>query len=145
MQRVIKNSDDLTRLFAFLGDAQQPFTVSFVKGGKRSNPANALTFKWYAEIAQQRGDTRASEVRAESKLRFGVPILRRDDAEFRDKYDASFKPLPYEMKLRAFEALEPEVTSKMTVPQMSEYMDNMSQYYRERGFFLSDPRDLGRE
>lgn len=139
MQRVVKNSDDLQRLYAFLGDAPHPFTFSFVAGEKRSNPQNALMHKWYAELSKQRGDVTPETVRAECKLQFGVPIMRRDDAEFRSWYDETIKPLPYEVKVRLFEMLDPAVTSKMTVGQLTEYLDNMGRFYREAGFYLTDP------
>ena len=139
MHRVVKNSDDLIRLYSDLGNMQHPFTASIVLGEKRTNPQNSISHKWYAEIAKQRGDVTASRVRAECKLQFGARILCRDDAGFRAWFDETLRPLGWAMIVELFERLEPQVTSKMTKGQLSEYLDSMGNYYREKGFVLTDP------
>ena len=137
--RALKTEADLDGWINALRSQPLPLTVSFVRGAKRSNPQNRTFNKWYAEIAAQLDDLSPAEVRAQCKLMHGVPILRRDDAAFRLTYDASFKPLAYETKLNLFVALEPAVTSKMTVKQVSEYMGEMQRHYLPMGIQLTDP------
>ena len=52
---------------------------------KRTDPQSDLQFVWYT-IAEQQGDMTASEYRAVCKLDFGVPILCRDDAEYKQAF-----------------------------------------------------------
>jgi hypothetical protein len=94
---------------------------------------------WYSEIARQLGDTTDVEVRAECKLIFGVPILRRDDAAFLLRYDRDFKPLDQVQKRRIFEALDPAITSLMSTVQLKEYMDAMQRHFSQAGVYLTDP------
>ena len=137
--RVIKTGGDIEGLAKFLHARKLPVTVSIMAGAKRTDPQNHLIQKWNQEITAQRGDVDFEEVRAENKLRFGVPILRRDDEAFRTEYDASFRPLPYETKLRLFVQLDPAITRRMTVKQLSEYCDTLQRHYLGMGFRLTDP------
>ena len=139
MQHVVKTPKDLGHLYVRLADMPQPFTVSIVKGEKRSKPQNSTIHMWYGEVARQLGDVSPEEIRAQCKLEIGAPILRRDDAGFRADYDAMFKPLPYAHKLRLFQRLDPNITSKMTVGQLREYMDEMQRRYADAGITLTDP------
>ena len=67
-------------------------------------------------------------VHNECKLRFGVPILRAEDAEFRAFYDRAIKhALTYEQKVEAMRFLP--VTSLMTPAQMKRYLDDMQASY----------------
>lgn len=137
--RIIRDIGDIERLAIFLRNRAIPCTVSIADGATRTPPQNRLIHDWYGQIARQAGDQTPEEVRAQCKLQFGVPILRRENAAFRAEYDAAFKPLPYETKLRLFRLLDPPVTSLMTTKQLSEYADAMSRQYREAGFVLTDP------
>jgi len=143
--QVVKDSDDMVRLQVRLAQSPQPFTVSVVAGEKRTNPQNKTIHGWYGEIARHLGDTPAEKVRAECKLQFGVPILRRDDAEFRDWYDSAIRWMEYEQKREMFLHLDPQVTSKMTVKQLSEYMETMMRHFSEAGVILTDPSLQGYE
>lgn len=137
--RVLHTPSDLVEWFTHLGGQSYPMTVSHTKGEKRTNPQNKTIHMWYGEAATKLGDTTAEDVRAECKLQFGVPILRRDDAAFLLEYDANFKPFPYETKRKLFKALDPAITSRMTVKQLTEYMDAMRKHFAQAGVFLTDP------
>lgn len=137
--RVLHTPADAMEWLGYLSQQSFPMTVSHTEGEKRSNPQNRTIHMWYGEAAKKLGDTTAEDVRAECKLQFGVPILRRDDAAFLLEYDATFKPLPYEMKRKIFKALDPAITSRMTVKQLTEYMDAMRKHFAEGGVYLSDP------
>ncbi len=140
--RVLRTHGDIAGLATFLGGRKLPVTVTIMAGAKRSDAQNRLIQKWNQEITAQRGDTDFEEVRAENKLRFGVPILRRDDPTFRETYDATFRPLPYAAKLALFVQLDPAVTRRMTTKQLSEYCDTLQRHYLEAGFVLTNPDDL---
>lgn len=137
--RVLHNAMDLVEWLNFLGKKSYPMTVSFTEGEKRTPPQNRTINMWYSEAAVKLGDTTTEDVRAECKLQFGVPILRRDDAAFLLEYDANFKPFPYETKRKLFKALEPAITSRMTVKQLKEYMDAMRAHFAKGGVHLTDP------
>ena len=140
--RIIRNASDVEGLARFLHTRKLPLTVTIIAGAKRSDAQNRLIQRWNGEIAEQRGDMSFEEVRAENKLRFGVPILRRDDPAFMTTYDATFRPLPYEAKMKLFVALDPAITRNMTTKQLSEYCDTLQRHYLGMGFRLTDPEDL---
>lgn len=137
--RALHTDHDREEWQAIIGKITLPVTVSVVKGAKRSLSQNALVHKWYAEIALQLGDTTAETVRATCKLEHGVPILRRDDEQWREWYDNSFREFPYWQKIDLFERLDPAITRKMRVAQMTEYMDSIQRRYSQAGVTLSDP------
>lgn len=143
--RVIKTEQELDGWVGALRSQPLPLTVSYTRGAKRTNPQNRTIHMWYGEAARQLGDVTDIEVRAECKLMFGVPILRRDDAAFLLRYDRDFKPLGYEQKRRIFEALDPAITSLMTTVQLKEYMDAMQRHFATAGVYLTDPELRGYE
>lgn len=135
--RIIMNEGDLIdlgRLFAQLG---YPFTASWVKGRDRTSDQNSLMWLWASECAEQFGDRTLAEVQHEWKLRIGVPILRRDSADFRATYDAILKPLAYPAKLALMEYMP--ITSEFKVRQMVEFLDTVSRIASEQGVRLTDP------
>jgi len=140
--RIIRNASDVEAMARFLRTRKLPLTVTIIAGAKRSDAQNRLIQRWNGEIAEQRGDMSFEEVRAENKLRFGVPILRRDDPAFMATYDATFRPLPYEAKMKLFVALDPAITRNMTTKQLSEYCDTLQRHHLGMGFRLTDPEDL---
>lgn len=126
-QRVI---EDIRR--APLGE--RPFVVTIERlENRRSLSQNALSFVWYGIIAKGLGIS-VVHARCQCKLMHGVPILRAEDANFRDAYDAAIKPLSYELKLRAMEIFP--VTSLMSVSQLQQYLDDIQRVYAEQGVVL---------
>lgn len=134
---IIRTDADLDAYIALLRTLKRPFTAQHKQGADRSLDQNALQFLWANETAQQRGDCTFDEVRADWKLRHGVPILRRDNDDFRAFYDKALKHLPFEMKLQAM-AYVP-VTSVMGVRQMTEYLDTVQRETLQQGIRLTDP------
>lgn len=112
---------------------------------KRSIPQNALQWRWCTDAANQ-GDQSAADYQAFCKLHFGIPILRRDSAEYCDAYDRIIKPLPYEKKLEMMKApLEWPVSRAMTKKQLTEYLDAVYQHFTGLGFRLTEPGLQGYE
>ena len=108
----------------------------------RSIEQNRLQFKWATEVAAQCQDRSIEEVRNDWKLRHGVPILRRDDAGFREFYDTGLKHLPtFEQKLVAMRYVP--ISSLMSVHQMQEYLDLIQRESLQQGYMLTDPDGFG--
>ena len=113
--------------------------VTTKEGMGRSIPQNSIAHAWYNEIAVQMADT-PENVKCECKLRFGVPILRAEDPEFREVYDASIlRNLTYEQKLKAMIFIP--VTSNMTKPQLSRYLEHIQMSYAQQGVIVEFPKE----
>ncbi|HLP99188.1 MAG TPA: hypothetical protein VK149_12170 [Sideroxyarcus sp.] len=111
-----------------------------VKVGKaRSLDQNAISHAWYEQLARELREENALGWKSFCKLHFGVPILRAEDEEFRTAYDSSVKHLTYEQKLQAMHFVP--VTSLMTKPQLSQYLEAMQQHFAARGVRLEFPKD----
>lgn len=107
------------------------------KDDQRSLDQNRLQFKWLNDLAKQ-GDQTVPECRAESKLLFGVPILRAADESFRDIYDRLIRPLVHEDKISLMaEPIDFPVTSRMDTETMTKYLKAMSDHYIQAGFQLT--------
>ena len=119
--------------------------ISIKAGKDRSLDQNATSHVWYAQIAAELREDTAEGVKCECKLRFGVPLLRAEDADFREMYDAAIKKsLTYEQKLKAMRFLP--VTSLLSTKQMTRYLSDIQAEYAHRGVileFLSDQEDGG--
>lgn len=103
-------------------------TYSHDKG--RTAQQNALAFAWYAQIAAELLENTTEGVHAECKLRYGVPLLRAEDADFRAMYDGALKAMTYEQKLKVMAYLP--VTRLMTTDQLSQYLTAIREAYADR-------------
>lgn len=140
--KIIRQPEHIDALAVMLRERKLPLTVSWTQGASRSGAQNRLSHRWYSDIARQLGDRDEDDVRAECKLRFGVPILRAENEAFRLSYDRIFKHLSYEEKIQAIKDFELPVTRLMTTPQMTKYMDTMGQFWAEKDIVLTDPEAL---
>lgn len=118
-----------------------------VRAGKRSLNQNAVQHVWYAQVALITGE-HPEEVRHYCKLHFGVPILRAEDEEFRAFYDLAIRAhLTYPEKLKAMDFVP--VTSRMTPPQMTWYLNTMREHYAREGIaqleFLAEQVEAERD
>lgn len=143
VSRVIRNEADIDALGLLLRARKLPVTISVTAGAQRTAPQNRLQRQWCKDAAEQLGDRTAEEVRAYSKLHFGVPILRAENEAYCAEYDATIRPLPYEMKLRLMAApFDLAVTREMTVKQLTAYLDEMGRHWASLGVRLTDPEAL---
>ena len=103
-----------------------PFRADVRQGEDRSLEQNRLMWRWLSIIGTHAGQT-SEEIHREAKLTVGVPILRRDSEDFCRTYDRCIKPLDYERKLEAMDLID--VTSIMSVRQMTEFLDELARKY----------------
>lgn len=138
--RVIKSETDRKLLYSFLSQRKLPFTVDITSGKHRTVEQNRLQRLWLNEAAGQMGQP-AEELRALCKLTVGVPILRAENEEFRAKYDAVVRPLPYEAKLAIMrEPLDLPVTRLMSTEQKTRYLEGIAKLFAEQGVVLTEPK-----
>ena len=140
--KIIREPHHVDALANMLRGRKLPITVSWTQGAPRSNAQNRLAQRWFKDISTQLGDQNHEDVRAECKLRFGVPILRAENETFRLSYDRVIKALPYEQTLDAIKAFDLPVTRLMTVKQMTAFMDEMQRHWSGQGVRLTDPEAL---
>jgi len=140
--KIIRDPIHVEALANMLRGRKLPITVTWTQGAPRSTAQNRLAQRWFTDIATQLGDQTHEDVRAECKLRFGVPILRAENEAFRISYDRVIKALPYEQKLDAIKAFDMPVTRLMTVKQMTAFMDEMQRHWSTQGVRLTDPEAL---
>jgi hypothetical protein len=140
--RVIDTPDDLAQMVKFLRTLNLPITMNWVQGRDRTGEQNSLQWMWAGEVAYQLGDRTAEEVQDEWRLTHGVPILREDDAEFREVYDRCLKHLPHEVKKTALRKMHISITSIMKVRQMVRYMDAVQRECAEMGLVTTEPDPL---
>lgn len=131
-------------LQSFIGDLREMWrvrkflTVKVTEGRHRSLDQNAISHVWYAQVARELREDTERQVKRFCKLHFGVPILRAEDDEFREAYDAAIRSnLTYEQKLVAMDMLP--VTSLMTTLQGKQYTDDVQAHYLTRGVVLEYP------
>jgi hypothetical protein len=131
LQHDIKNERDRNQGIMHLTNAELPCTMTLKNyTHNRSNEQNALSHVWYQQIAATLREDTAEGVKAYCKLHLGIPILRGEDAEFREAYDSTLKGLTYPQKLKVM--LWFPVTSLMKVEQKSMYLEQIQQHYADR-------------
>lgn len=137
---VVNSVDSLQRAIGELREMwnRHKFLRLNVKTGQdRSLPQNAITHVWYEQIARELREDDELGWKCFCKLHYGVPILRAEDAEFRETYDAVIKPLTYEQKLTAMRCWP--VTSIMNKEQLSKYAEMLQAEFAKRGVILEFP------
>ena len=141
MSAIIINSDaSLSNALGTLRELYQKhrFVKFTPKTGKaRSLDQNAISHVWYEQIARELREDDALGWKSYCKLHHGVPLLRSEDEEFRESYDAVIKSLPYEKKLIAMRHWP--VSSLMTKEQLSKYLESIKSDFESRGVSLKFP------
>lgn len=141
MSAHVINSD--SSLQSFIGEIREMYRVhryikATAKTGKaRSLDQNAIGHAWYEQLARELREDDALGHKCYCKLHHGVPILRAEDAEFREAYDAVVKGLTYEQKLIAMRVWP--VTSIMNKEQKSKYLESVKMDFGGRGVRLEFP------
>ena len=113
--------------------------IAMRAGKDRSLDQNAVSHCWYEQLARELREDDAKGWKSYCKLHFGVPLLRAEDAQFRAFYDTAIKGLSYEQKSIAMGYVP--VTSIMTKPQISKYLEAMQEDFHRRGVELEFPNE----
>jgi hypothetical protein len=140
---IVNSEEALSRTFGELRElfrANRYLKLKATAGKKRSLNQNDLSHVWYEQMAREDRQEDARGHRRYCKLHHGVPILRAEDSDFREAYDAVIRPLAYELKLVAMDHWP--VTSLMTKPQLSAYLEAVQADYGKRGVALEFPQDV---
>ena len=149
--RSVTTSEQAEKLASWLVCLTPPYTFTVKEGKVRSLDQNALLHKWYGEIARHYGDRTMLNVKATCHVDYGVAIRCRDEL-FNYIWVNTLAPLGYEKQVSFFEKQYRKVesdgvksvlymTSVMTAPELSEYMDAMQRDYRAEGVHLTVPED----
>lgn len=140
---MIINSDFALQIV--IGEIRQQYAayryldIKIKHGRHRGIPINQLSHVWYEQVSRELREGTAIQVKAFCKLHFGVPIMRAEDDDFREAYDARIKNnFTYEQKLIVMESFP--VTSLMTNPQTKQYLESMQAHYAGR-VLLEFPKD----
>ena len=112
--------------------------LKWKNGRGRSLDQNAISHVWYEQLARELRQHTTNEWRRYCKLHHGVPIMRAEDADFRAFYDKCLKGLDYPDKLQAMDYFP--VTSLMTKPQLSQYLDAVQTDFAKQGVRLEFPQ-----
>lgn len=145
-KRTILSEGDLISLWRDLKALPLPFRIAINTGKEaRTSAQNRLLHKWYGEIATQKADETALDVKLDCNIAYGIPILSRDDEEWAAVFGHIFRGLDIERKRKAIRVLDVPFTRNMTVKQLTEYMDQMERDYRGQEYILTHPDDRGRE
>lgn len=143
MKLTINSDESLSRAIGTLRDEYRDhryLQVQVKTGQSRSLSQNAISHCWYEQVSRELREDTAEGVKAECKLRFGVPILRAEDDDFRAMYDGAIKQtMSYEQKLSAMKYLP--VTSLMSKDQLSRYLEAIQAEFAQRGVQLEFPQE----
>lgn len=140
--RAIKDQQQLQQAIQALSLIGYPMTLTWTKGANRTKQQNALVHKWFTEIATAIGSDKDS-VKAECNLRFGLSILEERFPDVVVSLSQTLKPLNEEGKIDWMNKVEPAVTSRMNVKELTQYMQGMQKHFGEAGIYLTDPELRG--
>jgi len=139
-EMVINSHESLQRAIGDLRSMWEQFKflrLDVKRGKDRSLDQNAIAHAWFAQLSRELREDDELGWKCYCKLHHGVPIMRAEDAEFRDSYDAVIRPLSYENKLIAMRCWP--VTSIMTKPQLSKFLEAVQVDFLARGTMLTFP------
>ncbi|WP_338546851.1 hypothetical protein V6W80_09985 [Pseudomonas benzopyrenica] len=138
-----KLSEAVSRLTKLWRDSHY-VVVSLRVGKDRTLDQNALWFSLYQRIAEMTQIGEVEDARRFCKLHHGVPIMRRDDPDFRDGWNRIFLNLTYEEKLTLMgecSLFGPDgfpVTRLFNRAQGVQYTDRVLDDFRAKGVFFDD-------
>lgn len=140
--KILRDPAHVDALAALLLARKLPLTVSWVQGAKHTDAQQRLAQRWFTDISRQLGDQTHEDIRAECKVMFAVPILRRDNLEFRGMWDSGLGLLRRDMQTEQVRVLDVPMTRNFKVDQMTEFMDEVSRFWVSHGIRLTDPEAM---
>ena len=142
--RICSTKADCQAVLELMLNMKLPITVNIKKGKDRSVEQNRLQRMWLREAAEQLQDETIEQKRGYCKLHFGVPIMRKADADFCHAWNVSFLMLTYETKLELMgpcALFGPDgfpVTRLFDRAQGIAYTDKIAAEWSERGVVFDD-------
>lgn len=120
--------------------------VTFSNAGSKKQNQRGLQYLWYSDIAKsgvggEHEDTKEG-VHLVCKYRFAVPILMRDDSDFRALWNGILKACNGDKK-RIEYAVQYFVSTEKEGFNMPEYLSDIERFYISKGVRLTDPKDRG--
>ena len=94
----------------------------------------------FSEIAKQRDDMTLIDVKGEAHRMFGLPI-RLQDPQFAWVWRNTGAHLPYDKQCLYLASGVLNVSSKITKPELAQYIDEMVNHYRSKGFTVTLPEE----
>lgn len=140
--RRVMTLEQAERLAAYVVGLTLPFTITIGDGKSRTVAQNALMHKWYGEVAKHQGDRTMIQVKGECHHRYGLPIKRRCE-QFAWVWKQTGERMDYEAQCKYLASGVLNVSSSMSVKELTEYMDAMRHDYAEQGIYLTDPELRG--
>ncbi|KZY50996.1 hypothetical protein A3734_06450 [Sulfitobacter sp. HI0054] len=140
MMRQALTPEQAGRLAEWVEGLTPPFTLTMREGKVRTISQNSLLHKWYGEIARQKGDRTAAQVKGQCHREYGLAIKLRDP-QWAWIWNHSAGALDYERQCKVLASGVFNVSSSMTVAELTEYMDAMQQDYTAQGVRLTQPED----
>jgi hypothetical protein len=136
----IHTPDDIRNVATVIYQTPRPFQIAIREGADRSLAQNRLAWDLAGDIFNQRPEMESAQrVHAYNKLHFGVEI-RKEDSDFRDKYDRIIRPLDYEDKLELMAPpIDFPITRDMSVRQMSAFIEAVYAHWSKQGVQLHIP------
>ena len=126
------------RLAQMLIGLPLPFSLTIGDGDARTLSQNALLHKWFGEVARHFGDTTAAQVKGQCHYKYGLIIKRRNE-QFAWIWKQTGALMNYEKQCGLLASGQLNISSSMSVKELTEYMDAMTAEYRGQGVFLTDP------
>ena len=117
-----------------------PVTVTWKEGKIRGLSQNALFHAWMGQIAKATSDT-IDSVKADCHIRWGIPILRGEDAAYADFIQRALGGRTRAEVKKVIEDGFLPCTRIMSKPQLSRYMDAVWREYAPH-VQLWDPAEL---
>lgn len=108
---------------------------SYIIGAKRTIPQNRMDFELYTLISEYSHQS-IDEVRGQCKLDYGVPIIRRDDAEADKMIGHAIDHLDREEQLKSMRFIN--VTSLMSRFQQNEFIKTLIDVWAGEGIVWPD-------
>ena len=123
----------------------EPYAVTIKPYKHDRRPAqNRLSHMWYSEVSEQGNEYTPEEVKSIAKLRWGVPILLAESAEFAKFWALATATNPsYEDRWKIIMPCTP-VTSLMSTKQMARYLTDFQRVMGSK-YNLTDPALMGLE
>jgi hypothetical protein len=140
---IINSAESLSKAIGIIREewhSARFLRVTIKKGKARSLDQNAISHCWYEQLGRELRENDTLGWRCFCKFTFGVPLLHSEDAEFRAFWDNAVRTVfSYEQKIEMMKFVP--VTSLMSKPVISKYLEAMQAHFLKLGVMLEFPKD----